>query len=626
MNQTISLCMIVKNEDKVLDRCLNSVKNKVDEIIIVDTGSVDKTLEIAKKYTDKVYNFDWIDDFAAARNYSILQATGDYILILDGDEYFDSEADLKKDISEQCDYYIVTIKNLLSNNHIYSHMAIRLFARHTGLLYKNRLHEHLDIEERENHLVRGKLDSILFHTGYKNETMEEKDKKERNFPLMLREVKENPNGYNLFNMGKIYMGRGEYKEALKYFQKSYPKSTNKMYQPELLNRLAETLEYLNQPIEALKILTDAVEIYTDDTDLLNALAKSYIQQGYYKDAEKTLHQCLEIGDKGVAVTEGSGSYLAYFLLSELYEKQGRIMDSYEAVLKSIQLNNKISTTLIKYLDVISRAGISESEIQKNIDIIYDMKNVEDLRILLEVLYTIRHSLLHSNITKYNLNLEENIRAVASQYIGDYEISKSLWLSMKSIKKENATDVLALAIVLQDTKLCEKVKDLMNLNIKEYKLIQSLIENTLIDKKADHSANLEKILLHLAQLLIKIKEYESFQKVTALIMQGSIKAKVKLGQLLIDYNFFDAAVDVLLEVYHEDPMNIEAISLLGDISYKNSQLEDAWFLYKKSMDLSNEYSAYEKAYNVLNKLNQVEQKEQLRTIIRNQFPLAKWVRS
>ena len=83
---TLSLCMIVKDEEDVLGRCIDSVKSIVDEIIIVDTGSVDATKDIAKSYTDKVYDFKWIDDFSAARNFSFSKATKDYILWLDADD------------------------------------------------------------------------------------------------------------------------------------------------------------------------------------------------------------------------------------------------------------------------------------------------------------------------------------------------------------------------------------------------------------------------------------------------------------------------------------------------------------------------------------------------------------
>lgn len=88
---TISLCMIVKNEEKVLARCLNSIKDLMDEIIIVDTGSTDRTREIAAKYTDKVYDFVWVNDFSAARNFAFSKASCDYIYSADADEVIDEE-------------------------------------------------------------------------------------------------------------------------------------------------------------------------------------------------------------------------------------------------------------------------------------------------------------------------------------------------------------------------------------------------------------------------------------------------------------------------------------------------------------------------------------------------------
>lgn len=86
---TISLCMIVKNESKVLDRCLSTISDMVEEIIIVDTGSNDNTKEIASKYTDKIYDYEWNDDFAAARNFAFSKATMEYIYTADADEVID---------------------------------------------------------------------------------------------------------------------------------------------------------------------------------------------------------------------------------------------------------------------------------------------------------------------------------------------------------------------------------------------------------------------------------------------------------------------------------------------------------------------------------------------------------
>ena len=87
----ISLCMIVKNEENVIDRCLNCVKDVVDEMIIVDTGSTDNTIAKAESLGAKIYNFQWIDDFAEARNFSFSKATKDYILWLDADDVLEED-------------------------------------------------------------------------------------------------------------------------------------------------------------------------------------------------------------------------------------------------------------------------------------------------------------------------------------------------------------------------------------------------------------------------------------------------------------------------------------------------------------------------------------------------------
>lgn len=88
---TISLCMIVKNEEAVLERCLDSIADLMDEIIIVDTGSTDRTKEIASKYTTKIYDYQWTNDFSAARNFSFSKASMEYIYAADADEVLDEE-------------------------------------------------------------------------------------------------------------------------------------------------------------------------------------------------------------------------------------------------------------------------------------------------------------------------------------------------------------------------------------------------------------------------------------------------------------------------------------------------------------------------------------------------------
>lgn len=109
---TISLCMIVKNEEDVLARCLDSAAGLMDEIIIVDTGSSDRTIEIAERYTEKVYSFEWIDDFSAARNFAFSKATMDYCMWLDADDIIETKQHraflkLKKTLTDDIDFVMM---------------------------------------------------------------------------------------------------------------------------------------------------------------------------------------------------------------------------------------------------------------------------------------------------------------------------------------------------------------------------------------------------------------------------------------------------------------------------------------------------------------------------------------
>jgi glycosyltransferase involved in cell wall biosynthesis len=149
---TVSLCMIVKNEEACLERCLKSVNALVDEINIVDTGSTDNTKTIARKYTERIYDFPWRDDFAAARNESFSKATKDYILWLDADDVLLAEdqqkfAQLKKDLSPNIDAVSMQYNLAFNENGTvaYSVRRNRLVKRRKGFKWYGAVHEFLAI-------------------------------------------------------------------------------------------------------------------------------------------------------------------------------------------------------------------------------------------------------------------------------------------------------------------------------------------------------------------------------------------------------------------------------------------------------------------------------------------------
>lgn len=151
---TISLCMIVKNEERVLARCLDSIADLMDEIIIVDTGSTDRTKEIAAKYTDKIYDFKWVQDFSAARNFAFSKAEMEYIYSADADEVLDEENReafrvLKETLLPEVDIVQMYYGNQLTFGTIYNYdkeLRPKLFKRLRTFRWEEPVHEQVVLE------------------------------------------------------------------------------------------------------------------------------------------------------------------------------------------------------------------------------------------------------------------------------------------------------------------------------------------------------------------------------------------------------------------------------------------------------------------------------------------------
>lgn len=151
---TVSLCMIVKNEEKILARCLDSVADLMDEIIIVDTGSSDSTKAIAARYTEQIYDFEWIGDFAAARNFAFSKANMQYIYSADADEVLDEDnreafCRLKETLLPQIDIVQMYYANQLSHGTIYNYdreLRPKLFKRLRTFQWQGAIHEQIGLE------------------------------------------------------------------------------------------------------------------------------------------------------------------------------------------------------------------------------------------------------------------------------------------------------------------------------------------------------------------------------------------------------------------------------------------------------------------------------------------------
>jgi glycosyltransferase involved in cell wall biosynthesis len=221
----VSLCMIARNEESTLAACLRSVADLVSEMIVVDTGSTDRTKEVALECGAKVFEFPWIDDFAAARNESLRHASGDWILWLDADESFDEEnrERLKRlfgMLTSDRRVYMMKQWSLpeLDNGSALVVDHARLFPNLPGVGWRFRIHEQILPALREAGLKIAITDIALRHVGYQQRSVRQ-HKLERNLRLLHLEHKERPEeAFTLFNLGGTYLDAGEPEKAMTYLR------------------------------------------------------------------------------------------------------------------------------------------------------------------------------------------------------------------------------------------------------------------------------------------------------------------------------------------------------------------------------------------------------------------------
>ncbi len=226
----LSQCMIVKDEEKNIRRALSWGKDFLYEQIVVDTGSTDRTVEIARSMGAKVYHFEWIDDFAAAKNYAISKARGDWIAFLDADEYFPPEDAqklmplLEKLNLTKYSVMLTSWMQLSDEGEIFSgDFQVRIFRRQKGLWYRNRIHEELrlDGEEVSSLTVDASKELAIFHTGYSQEASKDRRKAERNFRLLELELSERPEDREVMGyLGDAYYAMEELGTAKEWYRRA----------------------------------------------------------------------------------------------------------------------------------------------------------------------------------------------------------------------------------------------------------------------------------------------------------------------------------------------------------------------------------------------------------------------
>jgi glycosyltransferase involved in cell wall biosynthesis len=326
---TLSACLIVRNEENTLERCLKSLYGEVDEIVVVDTGSTDSTINIAKKFNAKIVKFEWNDNFSEARNISLNNTECDWIIFLDADEELvNSESKKLKTIlnKSRFDAYNIRIVNLLGNistkNETSIGKSIRIFRNKPNYRFSGAIHEQIMNSLLTDNAKISDLDAYqIKHYGYLKENRINKKKFERNVSLLQKEINRCPkDSFHLFNMGMEYYASENYKEAIKYFKRSYENSNSKKnFYPRMIRNYIYSLKEVGNFNIAIKIYDREIKKFEDYTDLWYIGAIIYFSKKQYDKAIHNLEKCLSLGDCYKYESNiGLGSFKALNFLGKLY--------------------------------------------------------------------------------------------------------------------------------------------------------------------------------------------------------------------------------------------------------------------------------------------------------------------
>src|SRR4051812_30708674 len=336
---TLSLCMIVRDEEEMLPRSLAAVRDAVDEIVVVDTGSTDRTIEIARSFGAKVIEREWTGSFADARNASFEAATGDWVMFLDADEVLVAhDAQRLREVlgrtwREAFSLVETNFTGELGDGTAVTHNALRVFRNRPEYRFEGRIHEQIAHKLPTGQPERIEITDIrVEHYGYLGVVRDAKDKSRRNIELLERQREEGgeESGFLHFNLGSEYAALGENESARRGLERSWeimrdnPELTAYGYVPSLVARLVRARRLTGDREGAVELADHGLRLLPGFTDLVFEQAEAAREAGETEVAVDLFERCLEMGDapSRYSATAGRGSYLALVALARLRRDAG----------------------------------------------------------------------------------------------------------------------------------------------------------------------------------------------------------------------------------------------------------------------------------------------------------------
>jgi len=536
----ISLCMIVKNEEENIINCLDCAMKVVDEAIVVDTGSTDKTVELLDKYSNentcvKIIHHKWENSFSKARNLSLRYASGDWIIILDADErLFADRIQLEGIINNTIEQaFIIPIYNLMNNDNIeVTSVMIRLFKNNKPH-YTGAIHEQLHIENKNyaGKVIDGNICKI-YHYGYYKSIYNRKDKEKRNMDIIKKQIKIEPNNpFHWYNKGVMEMISGNFDTAIDDFLKSNELTNKKRYS-----------FHDNLVLELIKCMM-ALENYNQIINLVNEVSKDiyigkipdiyyYCGIAYGNIDEHDLaieyfNKAINIGEyeKGVS-RYGTGSFLPKIQWSKVLLLQNKKNESIYKLKEAVLDNRNIHNVGIEELIVLLKEEKRDYEIEK-LEQIINNKNTDG-------------SYLGSEFLRNKDYVKNNITTLVED--GKLEAAKELIIEYEKIVNDDI-DVYSIkgVIAMMEGKM-EDAERILKEGLKKDRKYYDLLYNLgfLYEINQEYLLAYEqyrKIALYVetkteSQIINKLRELERINEIKEYIIKSQHNEEFKAEQLII----------------------------------------------------------------------------------------------
>jgi len=417
----ITLSMIVKNEEAYLKDCLNSVKDVVDEIVIVDTGSSDNTKTIAKEFGAKVFDFTWIDNFSAARNFALENSSSDWILYLDADERLtesskDELLNLTKE-NNNCAYYcrVRSINNLNGKSSVMNY--VRLFPNDKSIKFEGKIHEQIENSLRKNNFSILKSNIEILHLGYSISENDLQHKAKRNLKILIDEFNRQPSSYYAFQLGQTYGILNDKINAERYFLNSLKDQNLKNEYSSVANRYlavnnAERGDwnsahiYIEESINAdptqptALIVAAKIYFYLGKREEAKSFCKkAYLMNEEFLSGKRSSHQTI-LPDRRTILYEGiniAANLKDKDLFKFFYTKSGGTANN---------LDNEKENRKADFINkLFENLAITESGVDEYIDLLNDESDVNMITGLVENYYdtNLKQLLLEKIYDKFPFN-------------------------------------------------------------------------------------------------------------------------------------------------------------------------------------------------------------------------------